>query len=183
MKKDICFFVMAMLIACSNVNAMEFTLITKGGYVTFAAGDNWGVVTMETKKPNQTAAFQVPMSGEVDSAPPTNVSIILINPKLPETANALDSIGRSYGPSKVTEGTYNKWSTYRQVSNDSDGILFTIVDAKREIADVVVWVRFAWPKNKNNEAEPIFYNFLNSIRGDFGKYKTRDGEIIRRPIN
>lgn len=161
--------------------ATEFTLITNGGYVSFSVGDNWGVLAMETKKPNQTAAFQVPMFGETDSDPPTNVSIILINPVLPESGKAIEEIGRSFGPSLITKATYKEWSTFHQIADDS-GVKFTIVDAKKNIADVVVWVRFAWPSTRNSEAEPLLLTLLESIKGDLGQYKPRDGEVIRRPI-
>lgn len=170
-----------MLNIAVEANATEFTLITNGGYVSFSVGDNWGVLAMETKKPNQTAAFQVPMFGETDSDPPTNVSVILINPTLPESRQAIGKIGRSYGPSSTTESTYKEWSTFRQIADDS-GVKFTVVDAKKNIADVVVWVRFAWPSARNTEAEPLLMSLLESIKGDLGKYKPRDGEVIRRPV-
>lgn len=181
MKAFLTFITVILFASCIDASATEFTLFTAGGHVTFAVGDNWGVVAMETKKPNQTAAFQVPMSGEMDSDPPTNVSIILINPQLPEAEKALSEIGHSFGPSAVTPSSYKGWSTFRQKANDS-GISYTIVDAKKSIADIVTWVRFAWPTARDQEAEPLLLGLLDSIKGGMGEYKPRDGETIYRPV-
>ena len=167
---------------CTAANAANLTLITHEGYVSFSVGDKWGVLAFETKKPIQIAVFKVPMAGEKDSDQATNVSISLINPKLPEAEKALSIIGHAYGPKSPIASDYKEWTMFRQ-NAVSSGITFTIVDAKRKIADVIVAVRFAWPASRDQEADTLLYNLLDSVSGAFGQYRQKDGEIIRRPIN
>ena len=177
------------LLLCLNASAhaaVEFTIVTVRGYVSFAVPDEWRVLTMQTKPPVSVAAFQV--LNPVDAGTPhsTNVAISLFDVESERGKQAATIVGRRYGAQEPVVTSEGGWTVYSQQHNQG-GMRYTVVDAKKQLADVVVAVRFAWPHLPNNppqydrEMQKAFRGVLASVKGGLGKPAPREGEVTRRP--
>lgn len=65
--------------------------------------------------------------------------------------------------------------------------MYTIADAKKQAADVIVAARIAWLHLTSDIAEynkamkNVFSKLLMSVQGTMGAYKLKQGEIVWRP--
>lgn len=169
-----------------KAEAVEMKMITDKGYVAFTVDDNWPVLAMDTKPPVSVAGFQIPNSADENTSESTNLSISIYHSDSEQVRKALSLIGKQYGTSTPKIEKFNDWIIYRQ--EPKQGLMdYSLIDAKKKVADVTVSVRIAWPHLNNNpinystEMEAIFHSVLNSVYGNVGPYKPKDGEIIRRP--
>src|SRR5215831_13378087 len=55
----------------------DFTAITTSGYVSFTAGDDWGVVAMQSRLPIAVAAFEILDPADQGTGDSTNLVISL----------------------------------------------------------------------------------------------------------
>jgi hypothetical protein len=185
------YFVFAWL-ALSSVAAdaaVEMKIVTAKGFVAFTVEDNWAVQTIQTRMPIATGAFQIPNAADNGTKDSTNLAILLFQTDSDKAREKFDSPIKQYGASAPVIESFGEWTIYRQEAKQGD-TLYSIVDAKRkDVADVSVAVRLAWPhlaanpKGYDAEMDALFRTFLTSIRGDVGPYVPRDGEVIRRPVN
>lgn len=172
----------------SATHAVELKIFTEDGYVSFAAEDQWPVIASQTKPPVAVMAFQIPNQGDASTQDSTNLSISLFTLNSPKAQSALAKIGKSFGFENPTNQKYKDWETYSQRAMQEQ-TSYTILDATKKVANVVVAARLAWPTLNTNrmsydqEMRKLFYNFLDSINGYTGKYEPKPNEVVRRPVN
>ncbi len=168
---------------------VNFRLVTPAGWVEFAAEDTWGVIWTETKFPVATMVFQVPNPVDEGTPDSTNLSISLIETgsKSDEASRTLAKIGRSVGQADPVVDEIGAWTTYMQ-SAMQGSTTYVIVDATRELADVKVWVRLAWPVIGPNPDQyhqtmgVLLSDLLKTFNGQLGELEKRPGEVLRRPV-
>lgn len=183
MKRIAWFF---LLVFCLPAKAADFTFITEKGYVTFSVGDNWRVLGMQPKPPISSAIFQIENAADNGTPDSTNLAITLYDPNSPKAKDASAKIGRQFGEKPATIETKGDWTIYRQEALQNDTV-YSILDARREIADVVVGVRLAWPHLPNNspshgiDMEGTFDLVRQAIRGTIGTYTSKENDQIFRP--
>jgi hypothetical protein len=164
---------------------VTFTIITTKGYVSFSIPEEWGVMQMQSEPPVAVVGIQIPDSADSPTSDAANLSLSLIQVNTPEGARALNIIGKRYEGQVVTSSRAG-WDVYSQKAHQN-GTLYTIVDAKKGIADVIAAVRIAWPELANHSSEydksmeNLFYDFLSSFDGNRGLYLQKQGEVARRP--
>ncbi|HME70609.1 MAG TPA: hypothetical protein VKM54_12170 [Myxococcota bacterium] len=108
------------------------------------------------------------------------------NPDSEKARDALKRVGEHYGQAEPKVESFKEWTIYRQEAKQGE-VVYSLLDAKRNVADVAVGVRLAWPHLRNNppgydaEMEVTFRSVLDSIYGNIGPYQPKPGEVIRRP--
>jgi hypothetical protein len=169
----------------SNAPSVRFTVLTANGYVSFSVPKDWRVITMQSKPPVAVAGFQLVNPADKRTSDATNVAISLIQPGTELGEHALMKIGKSY-EDQVTESSRLGWDLYSQKAPQKE-VEYTILDAKKSIADVIVAVRVAWPHLPKNSPqydtnmEGILDTLLRSVDGNLGVYITQPGDVLRRP--
>jgi hypothetical protein len=181
-------YALALLLCLSaSAHAVEFTIVTVRGYVSFAVPDEWRVLTMQTKPPVSVAAFQVFNPADAGTRHSTNVAISVFDVESERGKQAMTIVGRRYGAQEPVVTSEGDWTVYSQ-QHDQGDMQYAVVDAKKQLADVVVAVRFAWPHLPNNppqydrEMQEAFRSVLASVKGGLGRPAPREGEVIRRPV-
>jgi hypothetical protein len=164
---------------------MGFTLITTNGYVSFIAGDEWGVIQIQSRPPIAAAAFQIPDPADQGTNDSTNLIISLYRSGDAKAEAALVNLRSLHKAWKT--GVDGDWSV-AETDAQQRGTLYTILDADKLCGDVVCGVRLAWPhleSHKNYDAlmRSTFKVFLASVRTGSGPYHVHDGETIRRSEN
>lgn len=170
----------------STAEAVELTIITPKGYVSFTAADEWAVIGSQTKLPVAVMAFQIKDPADDGTPDSTNVAISLYDQSSPEGREGMKGIGKKYGvvPPKVSR--VGEWQVFDQ-RNTQNGTEYTILDARREVADVTVSVRLAWPhlkaqaRDHESAMRGIFSKLLASVHGGMGQHQPRPGETVLRP--
>lgn len=175
-------------VAVSQANTspnVRFTIMTSKGYVGFSVPKDWRVISVQSKPPVASAVFLAPNSADAGKPDSTNVAISLIQPDTEEGKSALNRVGKSY-EGEVEASSQSGWECYSQSAHQKK-TTYTILDAKKSVADVIVSVRVAWPhlpKNPPNydpDMKAIFESLLNAIDGELGSYQVKPGEVVRRP--
>src|SRR5690349_8531242 len=166
--------------------AVGFTIVTPKGYVSFAAGGDWRVVAAKSKMPVAVMAFQVPDPSDEGTPESTNVAVTVCEPNTLECQNALKVVGMKYGDVEPKRSRRGEWQLFEQRARQHD-TPYTILDARREAADVSVAIRLAWPHLKlhsndhDGAMRALFAKLLTSVHAAFGPYQPKPGEIGRRP--
>jgi hypothetical protein len=167
--------------------AVELTVITQKGEVAFTAEDAWSVIGTQTKPPVAVVAFQIKDPADEGTPDSTNLAINLYDPGTPQGRDAIKKIGRKYGADQPKVSRVGDWQVFDQESTQN-GSAYTILDARRDVADVTVSVRLAWPhlKGHSNDHESamraLFARVLASVHGHTGFNEAKPGEVIRRPV-
>ena len=167
--------------------AVEMTIVTNKGFVAFVVGDDWVVISMQSRLPIAAAAFQIPNPSDHGTADSTNLALMLYDRRSKRARALFDAPVTEPGSLSSQTEHVADWAVYRQdVLQGSTR--YTILDAKRAgIADVLVKVRLAWPRLESNsetydaDMESTFHNFLASIRGTKGAYVPPPDATVRRP--
>jgi hypothetical protein len=174
--------------AMSADAAVEMKILTAKGFVAFTVENNWAVQTMQSRMPIAMGAFQIPNAADNGTKDSTNLAVMLFEASSDKAREKFEAPVKQYGSSAPAGESFGEWTIYHQEAKQGD-TLYSIVDAKRkDVADVAVAVRLAWPHLASNterydaEMEALFRAFLGSVRGDVGPYVPRDGEVIRRPV-
>lgn len=169
-----------------SAEAVELKIMTANGYVGFAPEDHWTVLNMQSKLPVATAVFQIPNPADNNTPDSTNLIISLYDQNTEKGKNALAKVGKPYSLKLPTRSKHQDWELYTQNAVQGN-TKYTIIDAVKPVADVMVSVRIAWPNlpnNPNNYAKTtnqLYLSFLNSVSGAIGAYEPKEDEIIRRP--
>jgi hypothetical protein len=164
---------------------VHFTIMTAKGYVGFSVPRDWPVIAMQSKPPVAVAAFVVPNSADKGTPDSTNIVISLIEPDTDKGKSALSRVGRSF-EGEVAASSHSGWECYSQSAHQKK-TTYTILDAKKSVADVIVSVRVAWPHlpknspNYDSDMRSVFETLLDAMDGDLGVYTVRQGEVVRRP--
>jgi hypothetical protein len=138
-----------LLLGSSVASAVELTVVTERGFVRFTVPDEWKVLTTQTKPPVSTLVFQVENPADAGTPHSTNVAVSLMDINTEAGKSAESRIGKQYGPIAPKVASDNGWTKYTQNASQS-GAQYTIVDATRHVADVVISIRFAWPELPKN---------------------------------
>ena len=181
-------FLLTLLATTPGRAEVNFRIITPAGWVGFVAEDHWPVLASETRFPVAAMVFQIPNPQDEGTPDSTNLVITLIETgsKSKEAVATRAKIGQRTGAAEPIEDADSDWTTYTQPATQGQ-TLYIVVDATREIADMQVWVRLAWPAIG---ADPDAYHkkmgllldrLLQSVSGGLGKPERRPGEVIRRP--
>lgn len=177
---------LVLLVTTSAANAVELTVVTTKGYVRFSVPDEWRVLRMQTKPPVSAAAFQIANPADDGTPHSTNVVVSLFHIDYEQGRLAAQRVGRPYGGVPVEATTQGEWAIYSQTPSQQ-GTKYTVVDATRTLADVVVLIRFAWPSLPNNPSgydksmRAALAAVQDSVSGGLGPPPVKDGEVIRRP--
>ncbi|WP_457424315.1 hypothetical protein [Roseateles sp. P5_E7] len=182
------FFVLlaALAMASAPATAVELTVVTTKGYVRFEVPDEWTVLKAQTKPPVSALAFQIANPADEGTPHSTNVAVSLMDTKTEAGKKAASRIGVQYGSASPVVSQEGAWTLYSQGA-DQGGVRYQVVDAARDIADVVVSIRFAWPELPANGAgyneamRAALRGVQNSVSGGLGIPPPRPGEVIRRP--
>ena len=176
---------MALAVAMAHA-AVEMSIVTNKGYVAFVVGDDWAVLSMQSKLPIATASFQVPNPADQGTPDSTNLAIVLYDSESKEARSNFEAPVTIKGSAPQQATRYQEWTVWRQEAVQGS-TRYTILDAKREgLVDVLVKVRLAWPHLGTNasgydaEMESTFHSFLTSVRGAKGKYEPGLGVTFRR---
>lgn len=176
-----------LLLFAPLAHAVELTIVTTTGYVRFSVPDDWGVMAMQTKPPVSVAAFQVFNPADQGTPHSTNAAVTLYYPDTERGRTALSVIGRAYGNAPPSKSEVDGWTLYEQHPSQN-GTAYTVLDAKKAVADVVVGIRLAWPELPNNPPDynstmrNSFEALRQSVSGGLGVPSSRQGEVIRRPV-
>jgi hypothetical protein len=176
------------LTATTSHAEVNLRIVTPAGWVEFATKDDWRVVATETKFPVAVMAFQILNPADEETPDSTNLSISLIETgsKSEEASRARTEIGKSVGEAHPVVDEVGAWTTYTQPAAQGK-TTYIVVDATRELADVQVWVRLAWPvigPNPDQYHESmgrLLGDFLETVDGQLGMLEQRPGEVLRRP--
>jgi hypothetical protein len=171
---------------CSLASATEFTVLTVKGYVRFTVPDEWQVLAMNTMPPVSVAAFQVENPADEGTPHSTNVAISLFHIETERGKAAVASVGKAYGPVPPSVSALDGWTIYTQQA-EQQGVAYTIIDAKKAFADVIVGLRLAWPRLAANpqgyeqSMDGAFEALRRSVNSGLGVPEPRPGEVVRRP--
>jgi hypothetical protein len=181
------FWLVILLLQSTAASCAELTILTNHGYVAFAPGDDWPVISTQTHLPVAVMAFQIPNASDEGTPDSTNLSISLYDLSTERGRNAFERSGSQLGSQSPSQEDIGTWRVIRQESTQG-ATRYTILDAQdSKIADVAVGIRLAWPHLETNaityngEMEAIFRGFISSVHGARGPYIPRNGEVIRRP--
>lgn len=169
----------------ANASIVEFTLISATGYVHFAVPGEWSVIAMQSKPPVTVTAFQVANAADQKTADSSNAVVSVIDKDTEEGKRALSRVGKSY-EGKVEQHASAGWDCYSQTAHQNQTV-YTILDARKDIAGETVTVRVAWPHLTGNAAgyddrmQSVFNTMLSSIDGNIGPYSMKPGDVVRRP--
>jgi hypothetical protein len=166
---------------------VEMSIVTNKGFVTFVVGDDWPVVSMQSKLPIAAAAFAIPNPADQGTPDSTNIVLMLYDAHSRRARSLFEAPVTEPGSSAPQIEHIADWTVYRQ-DVVQGSTRYTILDAKRaRIADVLVKVRLAWPHLDSNserydaDMESTFREFLASIRGTIGRYVAPPDVKVRRP--
>jgi hypothetical protein len=166
---------LALYTAVSAHADTQLKIVTEKGYVAFVAGDDWSVLSMETKPPVATAVFQLPNPADEATPESTNLVLILYDLATEKGRAGFERPLPQYGDEPKPESMPGGWTVYRQ-SGIQNSTQYTVLDAKRtDIADVAASVRLAWPHLPGNpqdydaRMESTFRAFLESVEGHLGR--------------
>jgi hypothetical protein len=185
MRSTIIASVLVGILLASRADAVELTIVTPKGFVSFAAGDDWPVVGSQTKTPVAVMAFQVPDPADEGTPDSTNLAVSLFDAGSDQGRKAIAGIGRQYGQKPPTVLRVGEWKTFEQTAAQN-GTEYTILDASRQVADVTVSVRLAWPhlaghsKDHAHEMRQLFESTLRSVHGGLGPPKVDPKSVTRR---
>jgi hypothetical protein len=104
----------ALTVASADV---EMNIVTNKGYVAFIVGDDWAVVSMQTKLPIAAAAFQIPNPAERGTSDSTNLAIVLYDAQSKKARSAFDSSVTVPGSKPPQPERYAEWTVWRQESS------------------------------------------------------------------
>jgi len=162
-------------------------IITNKGYVSFTVGDDWPVISMQSKLPIAAAGFQIPNPADKGTPDSTNLALMLYDLSTDRGKAVFESPIKQYGANQPQMGKYGEWTLYRQQAQQGS-TRYTIIDSKKmNVADVSVSTRISWPhltsdsKQHNANMESLLYTFLDSIKGTLGTLTPNQNEVIRRP--
>jgi hypothetical protein len=164
---------------------VRFTIITPKGYVGFSVPKDWKVLSMNSKPPVAAIALQMPNPSDEGTPDSTNIAIDLIQPDSDQGKHALSKVGQAYEGDAQTS-THSGWDCYSQNAHQKK-TLYTILDAKKSVADMIVWVRVAWPHLSRNAPDQdtimkaAFNSLLDDVDGGLGQYASKPGDVLRRP--
>jgi len=176
----------ALLAMTSVAAAADFTVLTAKGYVRFTVPDQWAVLSMQSKPPVSVAAFQVANPGDEGTPHSSNVAVSIFSVGTERGDAAASSVGQQYGKLPPSVSTVEGWTIYSQEAQQ--GVAYTIIDAKKPFADVVVGLRLAWPHLPGNPSgydqsmRNAFESLRRSVSYGSGIPALRPGEVLRRPI-
>jgi hypothetical protein len=179
-------FGVVIFLLTAKAEAVELTTITPKGNVTFTAGDDWPVVSAQSKLPVAAFAYQIPDPADEGTPHSTNVSVSFYDLETTRGREAFTTIGKRYGTGEPKVSRIGEWQVLEQSVNQG-GTGYVILDAHRAVADVTVAVRLAWPqlvahaRGYDRKMRDVFEKLLSSVRGELGQYKRRDGDVLRRP--
>lgn len=167
--------------------AVELTILTGNGHVAFSAVDEWPVVAAQTHLPTAVMAFQIPNSADEGTSDSTNLSLSLYDLDTLQGQKAFAALQAPPDSTPCTASAIDAWDTSCAKAHQGD-TTYTIMDARRrEVADVAVNVRLAWPHLPSNPSDydtkmkAVFRDFVLSVHGAKGPYVPKDGEVARRP--
>ena len=142
---------------------------------------------MEPKPPTTAAVFQIPNSADEGTPDSTNLVVMTFELDSPEAVAAATRVTNKMRTESKPAPSHGSWQTYTK-QDRQDATEYRIRDARRELADVVVTIRLAWPHLKQNPAdydeqmEKLFLLLLDGVIGELGPKPPREGEVIRRPL-
>jgi len=170
----------------SPASASGFAIVTAKGYVRFAVPDDWHLLAMQSKPPVSVVAFQIVNPADEGTPHSTNVAISLFHVETEQGRAAVASVGHQYGVEPPSVRSQDGWSIYTQEAMQR-GALYTVIDASKPFADVVVGVRFAWPHLPANapgyadSMNEAFASLRRSVGSGWGVPEPGIDGVVLRP--
>jgi len=173
------------VIALAAPKQTQFSLITAKGWVRFSVGSDWKVLQMETKTPTKVGLFQISNQADEGTPDSTNVAIMLYQVDSPAASDAFVATRK-----KAADGAQSRveeWDVFK-AQGKQDDTTYLVRTAFRDVADVHVAIRLAWPHLSKNspaydsEMEQTFRALLSSVTGGLGKYPNRRRSDSSPPI-
>jgi hypothetical protein len=166
--------------AAFAADQVDLSLITDKGWVRFTVGDDWKVLSMDTKNTTRGAVFQIPNPPGEEASGPTNAVVMLFELNSQQAAARYANVREKYA--KGVKSRIGNWEVFKREFEERD-TQYTARVAYRDIVDVHVCITFSWPHLPSHDAkmEQAFLGMLKSVNGGLGKYQKREGEVIRRP--
>jgi hypothetical protein len=162
-------------------------VITTKGWVSYAVGSDWKVLSMQTKPPTTAAVFQIADPADEGTPDSTNLAIMTFESDSPQATASLNKLVRKIrSESKRTK--YKEWDFYTQQAKQGQTD-YMLHDGVRRVPGASVLVRLSWPHLKQNppnyesQMETVFRSVLDSVEGGIGPKPKKEGEVYRRPSN
>jgi hypothetical protein len=168
------------------LTASRLGIITTKGYVTFFVPDNCKILSLQSKPPISVMACQVKNPADAGRPDSTNIAISLYHIDYEAGKTGLALAGKQYGPDRPRMRSVDGWTVFEQNARQNN-TPYTILDAKKPVADVVVGIRLAWPHLLNNASDydrkmQYIFNFLmHNVSGGLGKMPKDEGTTFYRP--
>ena len=165
--------------------SIEFTFLTKSGYVTFFVKDEWKVISMNSVMPTAYAAFQIPNILDKNTEHSSNLVINVYELSSPKGLALSKEIGKQIGSERPKNSHYHGWEIYTQSSSILNN-QYLIKDAILINEAVAVSIRLAWPSLPLNSEEysskmnSIFIEILKKVIIKKGDYIRGKNDVIRQ---
>ncbi|HVF72942.1 MAG TPA: hypothetical protein VM940_15170 [Chthoniobacterales bacterium] len=161
-------------------------VITTRGWVSYAVGSKWKVLSMQTQPPTTAVAFQIANPADEGTPDSTNVAIMTFEADSKEAMASLKTLVSKI-QSQAKPKKYKKdWDLY--IHQDKQGQTdYVLCDAVRQVPGASVLIRISWPHLKGNapdydsQMEEAYLSLLDSVEGGLGPKPKKDGEVYRRP--
>lgn len=165
---------------------VEMKVVTADGYVAFRVDGSWPVVASDSKPPVSVLAFQIPNAADDGTPDSTNVAVSVFQLDSETGRTGLAAVPTRVGAAEPKRERFEGWEVFRQEGRQGP-TAYSIVDAKRTLAQAGVAVRVAWPHLSRNppdydaRMEATLRALLRSVREHVGPWQPQEGEVIHRP--
>jgi hypothetical protein len=165
----------------------DLSVITSKGYFSYSVGDDWSLVSMQTKPPKTTAVFEVPNPADKAARETARFSLMTFEVDSPVAMAGFKKLlvrARAEGKQKTR---YKQWELYSR-DGEKGRVDYSIREACKQISGVCVMARITWPRSRSSresldlQMENLFRSALDSVTGDIGSLPPRNDQTAFRKL-
>jgi hypothetical protein len=186
MKVLLCAGFLLLFALAKQSDAADLSIITSKGYVSYSVGEDWSLVTMQSKPPKTTAVFEIPRSTDREARGSARISLITFETDSSWAMAAYhDILGKTRA--EVRQKTrYKQWEVYRRETEEGK-VMKSTRFACRQISGVSVLVQLTWShfrssERDDSEMEAVLRAALDSVTSGLGPLPEREGGQVFRPL-
>lgn len=168
-------------------DATDLSIITSKGYVSYSVGDDWSLVTMQTRPPKTTAVFQIPNPADKDAPAFGRLSLMTFETDSSVAMAAFKKLLGNVRTEIRQKAHYKQWEVYGRETKEGK-VVHSSRFACRQVSGVSVIVQITWPHLRSNgdrydsEMEDLLRTALDSVASGMGPLPEREGGQIFRPL-
>jgi len=165
----------------------DLSVITSKGYFSYSVGDDWSLVSMQTKPPKTTAVFQVPNPANKAARETARLSLMTFEVDSPVAMAALKKLLVRARAEAKQKTKYKQWQLYSRDVEEGKAN-YAIREACKQISGVCVMARITWPRLRSSseshdiQMEDLFRSALDSVTGGIGPLPPRDDQQAFRTL-